>query len=365
MVQGAAIGLVAGGAVELRAVKFSGQSDTAVRVEGGTFTAHDCEFAATIPGTRGLAVGRAARAFLKGCAFLGPFRRALEATSAEVQVEEGRFEGPVVGVHQVEGEVRVEASAFSGGRGPALFSAGGTLKLRRVSVLGHEYGLQTGGRTHLEVSDFTSVKADRAAIATVMTTGWMTDVVAVDSGSYGGLQLLESDLRIERLRIYSAHSSGLLVRKGRLTLEDAVIIKVRADTDSRGAVSGGDAVVVRDADVRLSGLTVSGAEGAGLVVTSDARVWMAASTLDDCQWGGVAVDRAAHLDATSLLVRRSKGAALTVSEKAVVRVDLLRSESVAGGAVAADCTLGAQVLLSRSGADDSISDAPCVGKWTR
>lgn len=365
MVQGAAIGLVAGGSVELKAVKFSGQSDTAVRVEAGVFTATDSEFAATIPQTRGLAVGAAARATLSGCLFQGPYRRGIEATSAEVRVDRGRFEGAVVGVHQVGGTVQVASSAFSGSRGVALFTAGGVLKLRGVSAYGYEYGLQTGPGTHLEVSDFTSVKADRAAIALVMTTGWMNDVTAVESGNYGALQLLECDLHIERLRIHAPLSSGLLVRLGKLTLDDAVITQVRAETDSQGGSSGGDGVVVRGATARLANLTVSGAQGAGLVVTAEGHVVLTSATLDECRWGGVAADRRARLDATSLLIRQSAGAALTVSDNAVVRVDLLRAERVAGGEVAADCGSGAQVLLSRPRGDAPPSPAACVGKWTR
>jgi hypothetical protein len=365
MVQGAAIGLVASGAVEMKAVKFSGQSDTAVRVEAGSLTATDCEFAATISQTRGLVVGAAARATLVGCAFDGPFRRALEATSAAVRVEQGRFDGPTVGVHQVGGALHVERSSFSGSQGVGLFSSGGSLTLKRVSVTGHEYGLQTGAGTHLEAVDFTSVKAERAAIALVKTTGWMTDVAAVESGSFGALQLLESDLRIERLRIDSPLASGLLVRLGRLVLEDAVISRVRAETGPRGESSGGDAVVIRGADARLSHLAVAGAQGAGLVVTSEAHVTLSSATFDDCRWGGVAADRGARLEGVSLLVRRSPGAALTVSDHAVVKVDLLWAEGVAGGAVSADCASGARVLLSRTRGAAPLAPAQCVGQWTR
>ncbi|MHB8878616.1 MAG: hypothetical protein ACYC8T_33370, partial [Myxococcaceae bacterium] len=99
MVQGAAVGLVADGAVELLAVKFSGQRDTAVRVEGGALHASSCEFAATVSGIRGVGVGRGAGATLKDCAFLGPFRRAVEAAGAKVSVVGSRFEGPGTGVH--------------------------------------------------------------------------------------------------------------------------------------------------------------------------------------------------------------------------------------------------------------------------
>ena len=365
MVQGAGVGLVAGGDVQLTRVKFSGQREMAIRLEAGRLSARDCELAASLSRTRGLVAGAGTRASLVGCTFVGPFARGLEAAEAEVEVRGGRFEGPVVGLHQVGGTARVESTVFSGGRGPAMFSAAGGLVLRGVAVLGHEYGLQTSRGARVDVADFESIRAERAALALEDTTGRLSGVVAVESGPLGAVQALGSDLTVERLRIHGPLASGILVRKGRLVLADATLTDVRGELGRQGDDTGGDGVVVREAELRAEGLTVVGASGLGLVATAGARVRLAAGLFEGCRQGGIAVDEGAEVEATSVLVRRTAAAGAVVSGGAVLRADLLTVLQAAGGTVWADCGHGARVLLSRTVVEPRGAGAPCISPWTR
>ena len=332
-VQGGATGIDAEGALSLESVELSGQRRTAVRLRAGTVEARGCVFQASIPDTSGLLLEAGTRARVEGSRFLGPYWRAVHARGAErVSLEDVHFEGPVTGLHQVGGDAVVRHSTFEGGRGPALFVARASLRVEEVAVRGHEYALQTRRVSPLRVLGFTSVGAERAGISTVESQGELEDVVLVDSGPLGGLQPLDSDLIVRRLRVHRPASSGVSARGGKLGLEQAVFTQVRD-----GGGDAGNAVELRQVAARVDGLTVEEAAGVCVLVAQDSKVALHDAWLSRCRWAGVMAETLGRVDGASVTVRRSPGSAVAIPGDGEVRLYRLSSEKNVEGAIWAEC----------------------------
>lgn len=361
MLQGGAVGLsVGGGEVALSEVKLSGFRQAGIAVEEGELRARGLEVSGTLSGTRGVSVGPLGSAQLGSSAFLGALGRAVEVRGGSAKLERCRFEGPAVGLHAVGGEAEVSDSSFSGGRGPALFAAKATLRVARTLVHGHEYGLQAGESARLEVSDFTSVRAERAAVALTGARGRMEDVLAIEAGSFGGVQLAEAEVQMRRLFVHRAVGQGLFSRGGKLWLAGAQVVAVRADGEGSHQ-SGGDGLRLHGGESRIEDVTVRDVDGAGLVALSAAVAAVREFDCERCRLGGVSADTGSSVDAVSLRVSESPSA-LVVGGEARVRVDQLTARGTSE-VVWAECGQGVQVLIGRHQAEVPLRLGGCVGVW--
>ena len=358
-VQGGAVGVeVAGGPdgeLRLVEVELSAQRRVAVWARGGRVVAQGSVFRAAVSEVGGLVL-EGGRGELSGVSFLGPFRRAVEVKQAQVALEDCRFAGPVTGLHQVGGSAVVRRSTFEGGRGPALFASQGGLEVEEGSVKGHEYALQTGEGAHLRVRKLVSVGAERAALALVGTRADVEDVLLLDSGSYGGLEVVGGDVVVRRFWIDRPDAYGVLGRGGRLRLEHGVVSRV---TDRGG--DAGDGVQLRKVTAHVESVWVVEVAGFGLHAAEASVLVVQDAVLDRCAQGGVAAESLARVEGTSLLVSRSPSAAVVVPDEASVRLDTLASEQNALGVVWAECARGAQVELRRVRTDGPAPpSSPCV-----
>jgi hypothetical protein len=357
MVQGGRVGVESEAALKLDNVRFSGQRETSIHLLGGVLQADKTELSATTSETGGVLLEPQTRAAFVSCVFRGPYRRAIQLRAgATVAVADSSFDGPIIGVHQIGGEAKVVRSRFSGGRGPALFSAHASLELVDVDVDGHEYAVQCGEGARLRAHRLTSVRAERAAIALTRSTAELEEIAISHTGNFGGIQLVGADATITRFWIHKADGYGVSARGSELTLREGIITEV---TDREG--HAGDAVHLRGSRAKVESLSVRRCAGSGIWAAEESTVELRDVVLDDCHWGGLVADTLAQVRAVSLVVRRSTGAAIAVPGEARVRVDLLRSEHNQQGPVWAECLKGAQVRLSRPGGSDLVpSSSPCV-----
>ncbi len=247
--------------------------------------------------------------------------------------------------------MRVQRTSFAGGRGPALFVAHGRLELSDVDVHGHEYAVQCSEGATLTAHRFSSTRADRAAIALARASAELEEIVIVDSGSFGGLQLLGATASLRRFWIHGAEAYGIHARDSRLAIIDGAITQVK----DRGGEAG-DAVHVRGGSALLDSAFVRVAAGAGVLAAEGAELSMRDVVLENCRWAGLIAETLARVRGSSVLVRNAGGAAIVVPGEANVQVDLLSSESNSQGAVWAECESGAHVILTRL-AGDSLGGA--------
>ena len=346
-IQGGSIGIDATRRVGLHGVRFTGQRSTAVLLRGAPLVADASTFSASVSETRGVVLEEDATAEISGCAFLGPYRRAVESKSrGSVRIRNSRFEGPVIGVHQTAGAVRVERTSFAGGRGPAIFAAHGRLELFDVDVHGHEYGVQCGEGAALSANRLSSTRADRAGIALAKASAELEEVLIADSGSFGGVQLVNSAASLRRFWIQGGESYGIHARDSRLTAADGAITQIK----DRGGHAG-DGVHVRGGTATFDSISIRTVAGAGALAAEGAQLSMRDVALESCHLAGLVAETLAKVRGSSLLVRSAGGAAIVVPGEADVQVDLLSSEHNSGGAVWAECGSGARVVLSRLSGD--------------
>jgi hypothetical protein len=353
-IQGGAVGIETSFDLRLKRIHFSGQRQAAMELSGGSLTAEQCIFAASVSELRGLVVSSNAAALLTSCTFDGPFRRALEVkASPRVEVVECRFEGPATGVHQIGGKVRILRSHFSGGRGPAVFAANGELMLQDVVVRGHEYGLQAGEGAVVKSVDFYSIGADRAAVALVKARGELEGLFSTESGAFGAVQLVGAEASIRGFWLHRPANYGVSARNSKMQLRDGLITEVRnPDSDAGNAIEARATVGILES---LLARTVS---GSGVLAAEGSRLSLREVTLERCAWTGVTSETLSTVDGSGWTIR-SSGVAIAVPDHSEVRVDDL---VVQGNheAVAAECRKGALIVLSRVQADAEVKGSPCT-----
>lgn len=359
-VQGGATGVEVRGSAELEAVTLSGQRQTGVHVLTGGVIARRLEVMGTVGDTLGLKVDSGARLQLSDSSFHGPLREAVAlAAGSTARIDGLSSEGPFTALKSLDAHVTVRHATASGGRGPAFFFTGGEASLEDVSVFGHEYALLTGTKNTLTARDFTSMRADRAGIGLVATHAQLSNVLVVDSGNYGGIQSINSDLALEQFIVSGCKGYGVMVNSGTADLQDGAISRI---SDASG--SDGDALHLRRSRVRATSLTIRGADGSGVFAAESAEVALRDLLIEETGWGGLVGETGARIEAASVWVRDTKGAAVAVPGDATVRADLLVSVNNAQGDVWAECAQGARVFLSRfrSEAPEGVS-SPCVRTW--
>jgi hypothetical protein len=322
-------------------VRFAGQRAGAVRMEAGHLTVEGGVFEGGGPGTVGLLLAGPVRAEVREGAFIGAFRRGVEARGAEVELEGVSFRGPETALYQGQGQVRLRRSTVEGGSGPGIFVQHGVLRLEDVTVTGHEYGLQSLEAT-LESRGFTSVRAARAGVALVGTQGKLEDTVVLGSGSFGGMTLVGSDLDVLAIRVDRADSYGIAATRGRLRLRQAVLTHLTArDGDS------GDGLHLRDTEVDAEDVKVRDVAGVGVLSAQGSRLTLRDASLEGCKEAGVQAETQGQVTAVGLDVRGSRGPALIALDAGVLRVDELSARDISGGLVWADCQGETGVTLGR------------------
>ncbi len=356
--QGGGWGVVASGGLRLEGVAFSGQREGAVRLTGGRLAVKAGRFEASVSETVGVSLEGKVTAEVKESTFTGPWRRGVRVSGgAEAELEGVRFEGAVMGLDQEGGRVRLRRVTVEGGRGAGLLVTDGSLEIEEASVHGHEYGLASNG-AKLRVRGFTSVRAERAGLGLTRSTGRLEDVQVRQSGSYGAVQLVASELELQGFRVDDADGYGVVATNGRLRARDGSITRMRSSERFTG-----DGLHLRGVKADIEGVEVRGAPGAGVLAAQGAEVELRDVTLIQCQQAGLAVETLARVKAVGLEVRDTGGAALAVLRDSEVSVDVLTASGLAEGLVWAECEGAARVRLGRLKTEDLRGvSAPCVEK---
>lgn len=352
-VQGGFVGLDAGGPTALHQVHFSGHRRVAISA-GDALTLEDAVLDGTVSETVGVQLRPGARGRLRKVRFTGGFRRAVDAAGATLDVDDLQSEGPAQALHLERSTTKAQTLAIAGGSGPGIFVAEGSLQLFDATVNGHEYGLQAR-KAALVVRKFSSRRVQLAGVATVDCTGTLIDLQIAQSGTYGGLQLLGSTLKVKNVHVRQGRTTGLFVRKGRVTIDDATIEQTLGDRDG----SGGDALHVRDADVEATNVVVRDAEGVGAFASAGARVTLRRFSCERCRVGALVAELASDLTAKGLVTRGGEGPAIAVLDKATAHLedaDLVTTQVP----IWAECDQGARVSLKRVKSNLPLPASGCI-----
>jgi hypothetical protein len=354
-IQGGSWGVEAAGALRLEGVGFSGQREGAVRLTAGQLVARAVRFEASVSETVGLSLEGQATAEVKESTFTGPWRRAVRTSGAQVLLEGVGFSGAVMALDQEGGRVRLRRVTVEGGRGPGLLVREGTLHAEETAVTGHEYGLASYGAT-LEVRGFTSVKAERAGLGLTRSTGRLEDLRVRESGSFGALQLIDSDLEVRGFRVDGANAYGVVATKGRLRARDGTITRLHS---SEGFT--GDGLHLRGVNADIEAVQVSDVPGAGVLAAQGAEVVLRDVTLLRCKHAGLLVESLGRVKAQGLEVRGTGGTALAILQDGDASVDVLTASELGEGLVWAECEGSTRVRLGRVKSEDRRGlSAPCV-----
>jgi Protein of unknown function (DUF1565) len=354
--QGGAWAVETAGTLKLEGVAFSGQREGAVRLIGGKLVAQGIHFEASLSETVGLSVEGAARAEVRESTFTGPWRRGVHVQGGAEAVLEGvTFQDAVMALDQEGGRVRLKRVSVAGGRGPGLLVRDGRLELEEAQVSGHEYGLASHGAT-LDVRGFTSVRAERAGLGLTRSTGKLADIRVSQSGSFGALQLVDSDLEVRDFRLDDVDGYGVAATKGRLIARNGSISRLRSKEGFTG-----DGLHLRGVKADIEAVEVRQAVGSGVLAAQAADVTLRDVTLIGCQQAGLSVESLARVKATGLEVRDTKGVALAVLRDGDVSADVLTASGLAEGLVWAECEGSTRIHLERLRTEDRRGlEAPCV-----
>lgn len=357
-IEGGAAGLVVeSGRTVLESVGLSGQRGPAIDVQAaGELVATRSTLQASVSGFPGLQVLPGGRAELREVRFRGPFQRAVVATRpGALRLSHVQVQDAVTGVWLSGGEASLESLEVRGGRGPALYVAGGALQLRDVRVSGHEYGLLSGGDARIDAKGLRSTGAERAGVALVRTQAVLEQIHVESGGQLAGIQLLSSEVRIRGLEVVGVRSSGLVTRDGQLTLEDATFVGPRA-TDS----AEGDAVQIRGGRASLTGLRIEECSGVGLLAAEGSTVTLVRASVRRAGVAGLAVETEARLTATEVSIEGTAGPAVLVTDRATATLRKVTARSNRDGAVWAECAQGAQVEIDGWSGDAAPPPAACI-----
>jgi len=356
-VQGGGWGVETAGTLKLDRVAFSGQREGAVRLtSGGRLVAERVQFEASISETVGVLLDGPVSAQVKGSTFLGPWGQGVSSRGgAEAVLEEVSFQGAVIALEQEGGRVRLRRVTVEQGRGPGLLVREGSLEVEDGLVVGHEYGLASYG-AKLEVRGFTSVKAERAGLGLTRSTGRLEDLQVRQSGNFGALQLVDSDMEVRELRVDEVDAYGVLATRGKLRLRNATLTRLSAKEGYTG-----DGLHLRGVVADIEGVQVRGVPGAGVLAAQGAEVTLREVTLSQCKLAGLTVESLARVKAVGLEVRDTEGPALAVMRDGDVSVDALTASGLGDGLVWAECEGATRVHLGRLETEDRRGlSAPCI-----
>lgn len=356
-VQGGNWGVETAGALRLDRVAFSGHREGAVRVTaGGRLVAEQVQFEASLSETMGISLEGPVSAEVKRSTFRGPWSQGVFARGgAEAVLEEISFQDAVVALEQDGGRVRLHRVTVEQGRGPGVLVRDGALEVDDVVVVGHEYGLASYG-AKLEVRGFISLKAARAGLGLTRSTGRLQDLQVRQSGNFGALQLVDSDMEVSELRADEVDAYGVLATQGKLRLRNATLTRLSAKEGYTG-----DGLHLRGVQAEVEGLQVRDVPGAGVLAAQGAEVTLRDATLARCKLAGLTVESLARVKALGLEVRDTEGPALAVMREGEVWADALTASGLGDGLVWAECEGATRVHLQRLQSEDRRGlTAPCI-----
>jgi len=355
LVQGGAVGIEASGALHLEDVRLSGQRHAGLVLgPAARLEARSVVLEAGVSEAVGLLIPPGATARLSGVTFEGPWRRGIEGRApASLVVAQSGFRGSVTALHLRGGSAELTDVVVSEGRGPGLYVAGGSLRLRRVQVSGHEYALLTGTGATVEAEDLTSVRADRAGVGVVNARASFDRLVIRQGGTFGGLQGVGAEVTARALRIEDIAGLGVSMRDSTFILDGATVRRTR-DPDG----TGGDGLQLRGGRATLSRLAVDETAGACLIAAEAAEVSLSASTLAHCRTAGVVAETGASLTVSEASVQTTDGPAAVASGDAQLVLRGFSAASAGEGLLWAECSAGARVTASD--VRGTLPMLPCV-----
>ncbi|WP_269744447.1 right-handed parallel beta-helix repeat-containing protein [Stigmatella aurantiaca] len=354
--QGGTWGVESGGALRLEDVAFRGQQEGAVGVKAGRLVVQGARFEPGGQEAVGISVEGMSAVEVRGSTFSGPWRRGVHVQGGgEVLLEGVRFTGAETALDQEGGRGRLLRGTVEGGRGPGLLVRGGSIAIEAVTISGHEYGLAAQGAS-LEVRDFTSVRAQRAGMGLTRTTGRLQDIQVRESGSFGALQLVDSDLELRGFRIEDVDAYGVVATRGRLRVSKGHIARVRSSDGFTG-----EGLHLRGVKAQVEGLEVRDAKGAGVLAAQGTEVDVRDARLRGCKQAGLLVESLSEMQATEIEIHDTEGPALAVLRDGRLWVEALTASGLAEGLVWAECGGSTRVRLGlvRSTNLQGLS-APCV-----
>lgn len=344
LVQGGQVGVRSSGQLTLSGVGFSGQRQAALDVVGGAVSGANLHFDASISETMGLLVRGGAEASVEGGVWKGPFRRGVDLQGGALELKSVRFKDSVVALHVRAGVARVKGATASGGRGPAFVVGAAKLTLEVASVEGHEYGLLAGKDAEVRVNIFEARGTERAAVALTAASGSLEGIGIRKGGSFGSIQLTQSNVSLKGIRVAESTVAGVVINGGNVSVEDAEIRSIR-NVDG----SSGDGIVVRSGTVTLKNVTVSGAEGAGIVCGNAAETQVVDVRVSGAAHGAFVADYKGKLAVKNAVVDNIYEAVFVAIEGASLTVDGARIDSTQDNAALAwvECATGATMKLAK------------------
>ncbi len=339
--QGGDVGLLAGKNVKATRVRLSGQRRLAARVVGD-LSLEGVTAVASVEGIDGLQVDRGGALSVKGGVFSGGFRRAVTTEGGRLSLTQLEGEGVKSLVHAIDAELQLTTASAIAGVGPALFIAGGHAQLTKLSVRGHEFGLQLAREADVTVDGLVVSGTAQACVSEVNAKLTLRRAELSACGLSGAVMLLGGATKLSQLTVGNTREVGVLLRQGALSLEDSTFSFISASGDALG-----DAVHVRDAVARLDRVRVTDVDGSALFASALAEVTGGSLEVERSHQAALFVERGSQVTLESLLVRGGFGPSVIVPDAAKVTLGTL---SVAGGndlPVYAECQAGARVALGR------------------
>ncbi len=371
-VQGGGVGLTGAGKLDLDQVHFSGHRRAALVMNRGELHASGLEVEATVPVTPGFVLdatpeatgpvplpprGFPVLAVVRSTRFFGPFHHALDLRGGGLELRDVTFEGAEDPLRVRDAVASLIRVAARGGRGAAVFASHAQLEVRELEVLGHEYALDAR-ETNVALDGAKVKLTEHAGLALVKCTGVLHGLHLERPGSFAGLQLLGSNLEIEELEVVEADAAAVVVRQGEVKLSGLRIHGVRAEKDAGRGESGGDALMLRDCKCSVHGAEVEDAQGAGAWVSAAAVADLNGLTCRRCELGALVVELASKVTARHVTAQGAHGPAISVLEHAQLEVSGLEV-SQAQVPIWAECEKGAAVRASGLAGQEQPG-SPCI-----
>jgi hypothetical protein len=234
------------------------------------------------------------------------------------------------------GHAEVRNASAKRGSGSAFFVSRGVLELKLVEVVGHEYAVLAGDGARLTIDALRSERSQIAAVSLVQSTGTITALRALNPGTHGAVESLESTTVVNHVEVTDAAEQAVLVRQGTLTARDVKVTRLRG--------APGDAVQVRDARATVEGVDATDVDGAGVGVTAVADAVVRDVHCTRCAHGALVVDRRAQVRAKGVFTRTTDSPAVVASDDAQVEAEDVDAAGE-GPAVWAECAGSTRVLL--------------------
>jgi hypothetical protein len=287
-------------------------------------------------------VGPRARLQARRVSWDGSFKPALWLRQAQANLQDTVFQGSQVGIRSEASALVAEGATFHGKAGPAILCQSGTCELRRVVVVGHEYGLMASNESRVTLREFASNLSERAGIALVSSQLDAQDIEILEPGHLAGIQLIGSRASIRRFWIHKAQAYALSARNGELTLSEGTITDVRVQADE------GDGLHLRAERATLNGVFVRNVPRAGLFAAESAHVVATDFVVEQAGGTGLFADAKSEvLVRTMTFVGRSVPA-LVATDRSSIRVGWLEQAGSPKPWIQADCAGGAKISVAHA-----------------